>query len=229
MKNIMNMDGIVSDYKEEESKWIPIKTVGPSPGMRYGHTLAFLKPFFIMFGGNTNSNDVWIIDINAVQVSWIKLDFPNGTGPCPRLYHTVGFCSKGGAQGMMIVFGGRDSTDNPLNDIWGLRRHRDGRWDWILATISKGDKLKPRYNHSVVFYGTLMIIFGGRARKYINAKISLEKEYFVEETQKSFPVCKCDDILLYFNHSESFEAKTAKVLGIDDSRKHDRQRNCKSN
>ena len=37
------------DNKEEESKWIPIKTVGPSPGMRYGHTLAFLKPFFIMF------------------------------------------------------------------------------------------------------------------------------------------------------------------------------------
>ena len=171
------------DNKEEESKWIPIKTVGPSPGMRYGHTLAFLKPFFIMFGGNTNSNDVWIIDINAVQVSWIKLDLPNGTGPCPRLYHTVGFCSKGGAQGMMIVFGGRDSTDNPLNDIWGLRRHRDGRWDWILATISKGDKLKPRYNHSVVFYGTLMIILGGRARNFYG---TMPTEVYDTEKAESF-------------------------------------------
>lgn len=47
--------------------------------------------------------------------------------------------------------------------------------------------------------------FLSNPRKYINAKISYEKEYFVEETQKSFPVCKCDDIFLYFNHSESFE------------------------
>ena len=125
------------DNKEEDSKWSLINTVGASPGMRYGHTLAFLKPFFIMFGGNTNSNDIWIIDINAVQVAWTKLDFPNGTGPCPRLYHTVGFCSKGSAQGMMIVFGGRDLTDNPLNDIWGFRRHRDGRWDCAKELCEK--------------------------------------------------------------------------------------------
>ena len=171
------------DNKEEDSKWSLINTVGASPGMRYGHTLAFLKPFFIMFGGNTNSNDIWIIDINAVQVAWTKLYFPNGTGPCPRLYHTVGFCSKGSAQGMMIVFGGRDLTDNPLNDIWGFRRHRDGRWDWVLASISKGEKLKPRYNHSVVFYGTLMIILGGRAKNFLG---TMPTEVYDTEKSESF-------------------------------------------
>ena len=169
--------------KEEESKWCLIKTVGASPGKRYGHTLAYMKPYFIMFGGNTNNNDVWIIDINAAQVAWTKLEFPNNTGPSPRLYHTVGFCNKGNAQGMMIVFGGRDTTDNPLNDIWGLRRHRDGRWDWILATISKGEKLKPRYNHSVVFHNSLMIILGGRTKNFHG---TLPTEVYDTEKSESF-------------------------------------------
>lgn len=31
---------------------------------------------------------------------------------------------------MMIVFGGRENTGTPSNEVWGLRRHRDGRWDW---------------------------------------------------------------------------------------------------
>ena len=47
--------------------------------------------------------------------------------------------------------------------------------------------------------------FLNNPQKYINTKLSLKKECFVEETQKSYPICKCDDILLYFNHSESFE------------------------
>lgn len=34
---------------------------------------------------------------------------------------------------MMIIFGGRDGKGNSLNDSWGLRRHRDGSWDWVEA------------------------------------------------------------------------------------------------
>ena len=34
---------------------------GPTPGKRYGHSLVYYKPFFILFGGNLNNevaNDV---------------------------------------------------------------------------------------------------------------------------------------------------------------------------
>jgi hypothetical protein len=34
---------------------------------------------------------------------------------------------------MMVLFGGRTIDQSALNDTWGLRRHRDGRWDWVLA------------------------------------------------------------------------------------------------
>lgn len=58
---------------------------------------------------------------------------------------------------------------------------------------------------NMFFHDEDYLKFLSNPRKYINTKLSLKKEYFLEETQKSFPICQCDDILLYFNHSESFE------------------------
>jgi len=39
----------------------------------------------------------------------------------------------GSANGMMVIFGGRGPDNNALNDTWGLRRHLDGKWDWVKA------------------------------------------------------------------------------------------------
>jgi len=50
-----------------------------------------------------------------------------------------------------------------LFDTWGLRRHRDGRWDWVKAPYK--DKTIgpiPRYQHSALFLGPLMMVVGGR-------------------------------------------------------------------
>ena len=159
----------MSHNNEEKSSWRLIQTSGKTPGLRYGHSLAFMKPYFVLFGGGSLiaelSNDVWIIDINKEQPSWTKVEMINGSAPSPRLYHTCGFAEKGDAMGMMIVFGGRDSSENSLNDIWGLRKLKDNKWDWTLAPVSHDCKLQPRYNHSVIFYKELMIILGGRTRK----------------------------------------------------------------
>jgi len=32
---------------------------------------------------------------------------------------------------MLVTFGGRGADQAALNDTWGLRRHRDGNWDWV--------------------------------------------------------------------------------------------------
>jgi protein phosphatase len=50
-----------------------------------------------------------------------------------RVYHSAALCNTGSANGMMVVFGGRTADQSALNDTWGLRRHRDGRWDWVRA------------------------------------------------------------------------------------------------
>ena len=157
---------------EEYGFWKRIITKNNGPGKRYGHTLNYLNPFFILFGGSYNNqllNDVWIIDIKSQNPNWILIDFKNDLIPSPRLYQTSGFCDNEDLKNMMIVFGGRDSNENPLNDIWFLIHHRDGTWNWKKAPITDNELLKPRYNHSVVFDDTLMIIIGGRGhRKQIN-------------------------------------------------------------
>ena len=153
---------------EDFGFWKKIVTNGKTPGKRYGHTLNYLNPIFILFGGSFNNqllNDVWIIDIKNVNPNWYKLDIKNNIMPSPRLYQTCGFCEKGEAKGMLLLFGGRDSNENPLNDIWGLTRHRDGSWTWNKAPINDNNLIIARYNHSVVFYGSLMIIIGGRSHR----------------------------------------------------------------
>lgn len=47
------------------------------------------------------------------------------------MYHSAALCSTGSASGMMVIFGGRTTDTSALNDTWGLRKHRDGRWDWV--------------------------------------------------------------------------------------------------
>jgi len=66
-------------------------------------------------------NDVWIIDITSQNPNWISLEFQNNVIPSLRLYHTSIVCNKGKASRMIIIFDGRDSNLNSLNDLWGLR------------------------------------------------------------------------------------------------------------
>ena len=53
--------------------------------------------------------------------------------PDPRDYHSSSLCSTGSANGMIVIFGGRGSDQIAMNDTWGLRKHRNGKWDWVRA------------------------------------------------------------------------------------------------
>ena len=78
---------------EDQGIWKKIPVIGKTPGKRYGHSLSYLKPYFVLFGGNEKSqvyNDVWIISLETLQYSWQKVEFPsNSTIPCSRLYHSL--------------------------------------------------------------------------------------------------------------------------------------------
>ena len=70
----------------------------------------------------------------------------SGDTPSARVYHSAALCSMGSATGMMIILGGRTNDQSALNDTWGLRRHRDGRWDWIKAPYkNKTEEPLARY------------------------------------------------------------------------------------
>lgn len=136
--------------------WSEIKTIWPTPGPRYGHSLIFMKPFFILFGGaglNKMTNELWILNINISPCQWEKAKLENNNViRCSRVYHTCGICPSGNYSGMMIILGGRDSSHNPLNDIWRLSNYKNRNWSWSKLEWKDGYQIKPRYCHSMIFY-----------------------------------------------------------------------------
>lgn len=154
------------DFSESpDGVWSCLYHVGNGPGKRYGHSMAYLKPYIIVFGGNTANkitNDVWVINIEEHVLEWQLLKFQSKV-PGPRMYHASGVCKYGGASGMIIFYGGRSDTHQPLSDTWGLRRHRNGDWSWVVAPYSNNYAPIKRFQHTLVFYHNFMFIIGGRS------------------------------------------------------------------
>ena len=178
----------LNEGKDGEGEWkkFPMNN-SESPGPRYGHSLSYVKPYFVLFGVNFNpslSNDVWIVNINENIGEWKKINFKNDVGPSPRLYHTCLKCNSGKNDRTLIIFGGRDSNENPLNDIWKLTLNEDDSWTWNRAIIKNNDEIISRYNHSMVFYKELMIILGGRGHHSNN--IPLPTEVYNIETSELY-------------------------------------------
>ena len=150
---------------DNDAEWLMVQIEkGPTPGKRYGHSLVYYKPFFILFGGNLNNevaNDVWIFNSEQQPFQWTKLDI-KGDLPQPRIYHSAAVCTYGGANGMMVVFGGRKKNNQNLNDMWGLRRHRNGEWDWMKEHY-RGNP-QDRIQHNSLFCGNFFINIGGRSQ-----------------------------------------------------------------
>ena len=63
---------------------------------------------------------------------------------------------------MIIVYGGRNDKGSPLNDCWGLRKHRNGTWDWVLAPYDDGYEPQKRFQHSITFFYNFLVVIGGR-------------------------------------------------------------------
>ena len=125
------------------TQWMIVPVVGKTPGRRYGHTIVFSKPHLLVFGGNTVTelvNDVWCLNVDKAPFSWQGLEVTNSELPSVRAYHSSALCTTGSATGMMVTFGGRSGDQSALKDTWGLRRHRDGRWDWVKAPYKAGSE-----------------------------------------------------------------------------------------
>lgn len=150
---------------EERSQWMAVPVLGPTPGRRYGHTMIFNKPLLIVFGGNNGQQaecDIWVLDVERSPFQWNEVSVMHTRCPLPRVYHSAEVCREGPAAGMMVVFGGRTPDNRSLKDTWGLRQHRDGRWDWVEAPTKRGVPPEPRFQHSCIFLNSKLLVSGGR-------------------------------------------------------------------
>ena len=149
---------------ETNGKWVKVPIKGERPNSRYGHQMIFFKPFILLIGGNIGNEpckEVWCLSIERQPFFWSKINF-EGNQPQARVYHAVSLW-KGSERGdMILMFGGRNSEGHALNDLWGLRRHGDGKWDWIPAPIKQKIDPQPRYQHSMVCCKDIAIFIGGR-------------------------------------------------------------------
>ena len=143
---------------------VPIETEKPSS--RYGHSMVFTRPYILVIGGNVQNeptNEVWSLSIDSSPFIWSKVI--TNKGPPSRVYHSSALWKSSNKGDMVLVYGGRTGHNQALNDLWGLRKHNDGSWDWNLAPqrISTGhNSPTARYQHSMVCIKNMMILIGGR-------------------------------------------------------------------
>ena len=155
--------------KDGRFSWMTVPVQGQTPGKRYGHSMVYSKPLLVLFGGNNGSqalSDIWTLDVEKSPFAWTQVHVMDPVkAPSARVYHSADLCTEGPAAGMTVVFGGRTGDNKSLKDAWGLRQHRDGRWDWVEAPARRGPAPEPRYQHSCVFYGKKLVIVGGRGNE----------------------------------------------------------------
>jgi len=137
---------------EASASWIVIKTDGQSPGKRYGHTISYIRPYLVVFGGHTPAgpaNDTWVLLIEQTPFKWQKIESKEEF-PQPRVYHSASVWCSAKSAGMVVIFGGRANDQSTLNDTWGLRKHRDGAWEWVKAPYSGSVVPAPRFQVCVI-------------------------------------------------------------------------------
>lgn len=142
---------------------VPIE--GSTPGLRYGHTMVYILPILILFGGSGRSeilNDVWILSTDKVPFKWEKV---NITGvPNQRVYHSANLFKVHGNTEMMIVFGGRNKENTSVAEITGIKKTKENEWEWVEfpKQESKDVVPLPRHQHCATFFGPFLFIVGGR-------------------------------------------------------------------
>ena len=150
---------------DSNGRWVKVPVSGQKPTSRYGHSMVFFKPFIIVVGGNIGSEpskEVWMLSTENSPFIWQKLEFGDPQ-PSARVYHSTCIWQSTNRGDMVLLFGGRNAQNAALNDMWGLRRHKNGVWDWIQAPL-KNNNIIPteRYQHSMICSNDLVLIVGGR-------------------------------------------------------------------
>ena len=133
----------------EEANWMQVPTEGPTPGPRYGHSMIYIYPNLILFGGSSVGNqnqkniimkDIWIFPTDKTPFKWIKIETLGSYTPSSRLYHTASvFLKYNGDNDSMVLFGGRDGQNDSLKDLSVLTKqfmNNKSYYKWEL--ISQG-------------------------------------------------------------------------------------------
>ena len=156
-----------------DATWMKVPIDGVTPGPRYGHSMVYILPFLILFGGslggtgssqkNETMNDIWIFGTDITPFKWQKVVVPNNQ-PLGRLYHSACVITKyNDKSDAMILFGGRDSKNYSLKDLNVLKKDKN-EFQWENIQLGEGSVAPiPRHQQCCAIFGPFLFVVGGRA------------------------------------------------------------------
>ena len=162
---------------QEEVNWMQVPIDGQTPGPRYGHSMVYIAPNLILFGGSSNSGqnkknvimkDVWIFPTDKTPFNWIRLETESNSMLTARLYHTACVYQKiSGESEALVLFGGRDSQNVSLKDLCLLVKQKENNkefYQWLYVTPRNNDPAPiSRHQHSSTMFGPFLFVIGGRS------------------------------------------------------------------
>jgi hypothetical protein len=152
---------------DSNSDWKKLAPGGVPPSLRAEHTAVYdeWNHEMFVFGGYTDtdpivaSNETYNLDLWITPAQWMEW-FIAGEKPPARYGHSAVWGQIWGV-GQMIVFGGKDNSEELLDDCWRLESN-----EWYEIDVT-GDKPPARWQHIAVWImgdpgeQGKMIIFGG--------------------------------------------------------------------
>ncbi|KAJ0429127.1 putative PAS domain, F-box domain, galactose oxidase/kelch, beta-propeller, PAS domain superfamily [Helianthus annuus] len=149
---VLNLDAVNPEWRQVRVKSAP-------PG-RWGHTLTCLNgSWLVVFGGCGKQgmlNDVFVLDLDAKQPTWIEVY--GGGPPPPRSWHSS--CTIEGSK--LVVSGGCTAAGVLLNDTFLLDLTMEKP---VWREIPTSWVPPSRLGHSLSVYGrTKILMFGGLAK-----------------------------------------------------------------
>ena len=150
----------VLDFTEpDRPRWHRVMVSGPGPSARYAHTLYQWRridgtPSAAAAAAAVKTEEEKSQGGGAASSSSAAATTATPDYPAPRMYASAAARSDG----LLLLCGGRGADGAPLDDAFGLARHRDGRWEWAAAP---GTMPGARYQHGAVFVGARLHVSGG--------------------------------------------------------------------
>lgn len=154
-------------------EWVALDTGATSTSTRRLHSAVWTGSEMITYGGQTVSG----VESNSFAMlrkdgsgnwEWLTPTI-TGTPPGARGYHSAVWTGE-----EMLVFGGGTGAGN-TNTTYSLKENTPGQWEWAELSTS-GTPPSARSEHSAVWTGSEMLVFGGVANiSVLNDSYSLKK------------------------------------------------------
>jgi len=164
---------IKPDFESRQFQSFQVDIYDNSPAPRVGHASTLCGNAYVIFGGDTVTNEAGEIDndlylFNMNSHAW-TIPKPIGKKPSGRYGHSIGVIAITNYDSKLYLYGGQ-LDDVVYNDLCVFNlssfRRPDVHWEWI----SPKDNVRPPplTNHSMDIYDNKLWIFGGSTGKKLS-------------------------------------------------------------